>query len=99
MMVEASAAPSFVGIDVSKSQLDVYVRPVGFAFSLLRTPDGLAELVARLLYLAPKLVVLEATGGFEITAAAAIAGASLPLAVVNPRQGGSDLQGARPRSR
>jgi transposase len=34
----------------------------------------------------PKLVVLEATGGFEITVAAAIAGASLPLAVVNHRQ-------------
>jgi transposase len=86
MMVEASAAPRFVGIDVSKSRLDVYVRPAGIALSLLLTPDGLAELVARLLSLTPKLVVLEATGGFEITAAAAIASASLPLAVVNPRQ-------------
>lgn len=85
-MVETAAAPRFVGIDVSKSQLDVYVRPTGLAFSLPRTPDGLAELVARLLSLTPKLVVLEATGGFEITAAAAIAGASLPLAVANPRQ-------------
>jgi transposase len=87
MMVEtATTTPSFVGIDVSKSQLDVHVRPAGLAFSLPRTPDGIAELVARLLFLVPKLVVLEATGGFEITVAAAIAGAGLPLAVVNPRQ-------------
>ena len=32
------------------------------------------------------LIVLEATGGFETTVAAALAGAGLPLAVVNPRQ-------------
>ena len=32
------------------------------------------------------LVVLEATGGFETTAAAALCAAGLPLAVVNPRQ-------------
>ena len=36
--------------------------------------------------LAPALIVLEATGGFEIIVAAALAGAALPLAVVNPRQ-------------
>ena len=36
--------------------------------------------------LAPALIVLEATGGFEITVAAALASAGLPLAVVNPRQ-------------
>ena len=34
----------------------------------------------------PALIVLEATGGFEITVAAALAGAGLPLAIVNPRQ-------------
>lgn len=87
MMVEATpTSPSFVGIDVSKSQLDVHVRPAGLAFSVPRTPDGLAELSKRLLSLVPTLVVLEATGGFEITVAAAIASAGLPLAVVNPRQ-------------
>ena len=36
--------------------------------------------------LAPVLIVLEATGGFEITVAAALTAAGLPLAVVNPRQ-------------
>jgi transposase len=36
--------------------------------------------------LVPALIVLEATGGFEVTVAAALASASLPLAIVNPRQ-------------
>ena len=47
---------------------------------------GQAELVARLLDLAPTLVVLEATGGYELPVAAALAGAGLPVAIVNPRQ-------------
>ena len=44
------------------------------------------ELVERLRALAPALVAVEATGGFETIVAAAIAGAGLPLAVVNPAQ-------------
>jgi transposase len=77
---------SFVGIDVAKDRLDVHVRPSGEAFSVARDGDGLAALVGRLERLAARLVVLEATGGFEIAVAAAVAGAGLPLAVVNPRQ-------------
>ena len=51
-----------------------------------RDGAGIAVLVDRLRPLAPALVALEATGGFEITVAAGIAGAGLPLAVVNPAQ-------------
>ena len=47
---------------------------------------GQAELLARLADLAPTLVVLEATGGYELSVAAALAGAGLPVAIVNPRQ-------------
>ena len=47
---------------------------------------GIAALVARRAPLAPALVVLEATGGREVPAAAALAAAGLPVAVVNPRQ-------------
>jgi len=50
------------------------------------TPAGLAGLVARLQHLGPRLVVLEATGGYEIPVAAALASAGVPVAVVNPRQ-------------
>jgi transposase len=76
----------FVGIDVSKDRLDVHVRPSGERLAVARDGQGLEQLVARLGVIGPELVVLEATGGFEITVAAAIAAAGLPLAVVNPAQ-------------
>jgi transposase len=75
-----------VGIDVSKDRLDVHVRPRGESFAVARDGDGLTELISRLGALAPRLVVVEATGGFEVVVAAAIGGAGLPLAVVNPAQ-------------
>jgi transposase len=76
----------YVGIDVSKDRLDVHVHPLGEAFAVERSGAGLEELIARLRPLLPVLVALEATGGFETVAAAALAGAGLPLAVVNPAQ-------------
>jgi transposase len=77
---------SYIGIDVSKDRLDVHVLPQDEAFVVERNGKGLAELVERLRPFAPSLVAIEATGGFETTAAAAVAGAGLPLAVVNPAQ-------------
>ena len=85
-MERLPAAPSFVGIDVSKDRLDVHVRPSGQTLTAARDSTGLQQLVGSLRKLAPALIVLEATGGFEITVAAALASAGLPLAVVNPRQ-------------
>jgi transposase len=76
----------YVGIDVSKDRLDVHVRPDGEAFVVARDDKGLAELVERLRAVAPRLIAVEATGGYENVVAAAIGGASLPLAVVNPAQ-------------
>lgn len=81
-----TASPGFVGIDVSKDRLDVHLRPSGQTFAVPRDGPGLDQLLTRLRAGPPALVVLEATGGFELTVAAAIAGAGLPLAVVNPRQ-------------
>jgi transposase len=76
----------FVGIDVSKDRLDVHMRPGGEAFAVSRDGKGLEQLVERLQALAPTLVAVEATGGFETIVAAAVAGAGLPLAIVNPAQ-------------
>ena len=69
----AEGRPIFVGIDVSKDRLDVHLRPSGEVFATSRDGPGITELVERLGPVAPALVVLEATGGFEITVAAAIA--------------------------
>jgi transposase len=76
----------YVGIDVSKDRLDVHVRPAGQAFVVTRDGKGLEELTERLRALAPTLVAVEATGGFETIVAAAVGGAGLPLVVVNPAQ-------------
>jgi transposase len=76
----------FVGIDVSKDRLDVHVRPSREAFAVARDGKGLEELIDCLRALEPQLIAIEATGGFETIAAAAIAGAALPLAIVNPAQ-------------
>jgi len=76
----------FVGIDVSKDRLDVHVLPAEEAFVVAHDEDGIAALCRRLAALAPCLVVLEATGGLQDRAAAALAAAGSWVAVVNPRQ-------------
>jgi transposase len=75
-----------VGIDVSKDRLDVHVRPTGEALVFSRDAAGLEALVARLAALSPKLVAVEATGGFETVVAASLGAAGLPVVVVNPAQ-------------
>jgi transposase len=75
----------FVGIDVAKDRLDVHVLPQAERFAVPNDPRGVADLLARLQPLGPALIVLEATGGLEHPAAAALAAAGLPVAVVNPR--------------
>ena len=84
---EPTAPPQrFVGIDVSKACLDVAVRPSGAVWQTTNYEAGLAEVVGRLQPLEPELVVLEATGGLERAAVAALALVGLPVVVVNPRQ-------------
>jgi len=78
--------PCFVGIDVAKAQLDIAVRPSGERWAVPHDASGVGTLGERLQALHPTLIVLEATGGLERTAPAALATAGLPVAVVNPRQ-------------
>ena len=75
-----------VGIDVSKDRLDVHVLPSDEAFFEANDAAGLEKLAGRLAALSPRLVVLEATGGFERLAVATLGAAGLPVAVVNPAQ-------------
>lgn len=74
-----------VGIDVAKDKLDVAIGDAP-AFTVPRTEADIADLVARLVREQPELVVIEATGGLEITTATALVAAKLHVAVVNPRQ-------------
>lgn len=75
-----------VGIDVSKHELVVAVHPTAERWTSATTPAAIDDAVGRLRALAPAIVVLEATGGYERAIVAATAAAGLPVVVVNPRQ-------------
>jgi transposase len=76
----------FVGIDVAKTELVVSVVPSTERFTVANDERGVRTLVERLRALTPMLIVLEATGGYELLSVAALATATLPVVVVNPRQ-------------
>jgi transposase len=75
----------FVGIDVSKAQLDVALRPTNDCWQVNHDEAGIVGLVERLRTVQPTLIVLEATGGLEVAVTGALAEAGLPVVVVNPR--------------
>jgi transposase len=81
-----STSGSFIGIDISKTQLDLAVHGTGAPWQVAYDPAGLKQVVTQLRALAPTLVVVEATGGLETRLVSALAAASVPVAVVNPRQ-------------
>lgn len=76
----------FVGIDVSKDTLDIYIEPTAEALHVVYDDKGVAQVVNRLLKVAPTLIVMEATGGLEMRLASELAAKGLPVAVINPRQ-------------
>jgi transposase len=76
----------FVGVDVSKQCLDAAVLPQGESFRVDNNQAGIDELVKRLKEVRPCLVVLEATGGLEMSLAGALTESGVPVVVVNPRQ-------------
>jgi transposase len=76
----------FVGIDVAKAELVVSIVPAAERFTVANDEGGVRTLVERLRALGPTLIVLEATGGYELLGVAALTAALLPVVVVNPRQ-------------
>lgn len=85
--MKKARAEIFVGIDVSKSWLDVAVHDQedeGFRTSNDET--GIAGLVKRLKKLKPTLIVLEPTGGFEMLVVAELTHAGLPVVAINAKR-------------
>jgi transposase len=80
-----SEQEAWSGIDVAKAWLDVATsdEPVR---RVANDVAGIATLVAQLTAQRPRLIVLEATGGYETAVTAALVAAGLAVAVVNPRQ-------------
>ena len=86
MDATAEDVNTYIGIDVSKDQLDVHIYPTGRAFSVNRDMAGLEKLIEDLKPFAPKAIAVEATGGFEAVVVASLAAVGLPVIVVNPAQ-------------
>lgn len=76
----------YIGIDVSKEHLDVAADDGALTERFTNDEKGHGELTKRMLELHPTLVVLEATGNYQLELTVALAAARVPMAVVNPRQ-------------
>jgi transposase len=74
----------YVGIDTCKAWLDVYVHPIGLAFRVPNSRDGLKQLKRRLAGLAVVLIVMEATGKLHREAHRNLNDSGYAVAVVNP---------------
>jgi transposase len=75
----------FVGIDVAKNKFDVDSYPTRQYFDGSNDPAGIQKLVKNMQDLRPELIVMEATGGYEIPIACALAQAGFQVAIMNPR--------------
>ena len=73
-----------VGIDVCKMFLDVYVEGDRDCTRVENSPEGIAHLIAQMKVVQPKLIAMEATGGYERRVAKALSEAGFPVAIVNP---------------
>ena len=76
----------FIGIDVSKAVLDVHVRPDGTARQFDNTSEGIAALLDWARPLKPTLLVLEASGGYELEVLTILTLGGLPICVANPKR-------------
>ncbi len=77
----------WVGIDVSKTSLDVALRPSQQQLQVPNTPEGIASLGQSLSEFKIQQVILEATGGLEQAAALSLHQLGMTVSVINPRQG------------
>jgi transposase len=76
----------FIGIDVSEEQLDLFANPTEQVWKYPNNKKGIAKLVTKMKQLQPKLIVMEATGGWELSLKQALDEAGLASAVVNPKR-------------
>ncbi len=77
---------TWVGIDVSKASLDVFVYPQGTSFQVANTNEGVQRLIEQLQTLESPLGIVESTGGLERTVVEGLHEAAVPVAIANPRQ-------------
>jgi len=74
-----------IGIDVAKDSMEVAEHESQQNWSFTNDEPGIAKLIKMMKKLGAKLIVMEATGGYEIGIAAELHSQGFPVAVVNPR--------------
>jgi transposase len=79
-----SANPVYVGVDVCKDRLDVYLHPLGEHWQVTNDPDGVRRLKRKLAGHSVALVVMEATGKYHRLTHRSLSQGGLAVAVVNP---------------
>lgn len=77
---------TWIGVDVAKFSLDLDSYPCQKYQSYPHNETGIKNLVAVCLEQKPKLIVMEATGGYQADVVNKLQTAGLNVAVVNPRQ-------------
>jgi transposase len=76
---------NYIGIDVAKDSVEVAMHESQERWSFTNEETGIAKLITRMKKLKPSLIVMEATGGYEVAVAAELHSLGFPVAVVNPR--------------
>lgn len=76
----------YIGIDVAKDSLMVAILPEGTHYEIKNDDKDLKKLAKELKKLKPKLIILEATGGYQKLCVSILSSYQLPVAIVNPRQ-------------
>ncbi|NJL37061.1 MAG: IS110 family transposase [Leptolyngbyaceae cyanobacterium RM2_2_4] len=77
---------TWVGIDVSKASLDVYLLPQATSLQVPNTAAGVQLLIEQWSATPPHLVVVESTGGLERTLVEGLQQANIAVAIANPRK-------------
>lgn len=76
----------YIGIDVSKAHLDVFILPKRKYMQFSNDAAGIQKLLAKVKLFPNTLIVLESTGGYEVSVSNALSKVNLNVCVINPRQ-------------
>ena len=73
-----------VGVDTGKTQLDIFIRPVGDYFTVTNNASGIKEAIKRIKQYQPTRIIIEATGRLEVPFVCAASKVKIPIVVANP---------------
>lgn len=84
--MNTSISPQFIGIDVSKDTLEIAIHGRTGSWQVTNTIKQVGKLADQLSELKPELIVLEASGGYEMLPVSILGQAGLPVALINPKR-------------